>query len=98
MHDLLRWTLSLIVTALVLLFAIANRADVPLVWSPVHKPIDVPLCAAVLGGAALGFLFGAVFVWLTGGPLRAEHRRHKKKVVELERQLGTVPEITHEKA
>ena len=97
MTDILRWILSLAVTIIVILFAIANRASVPLVWSPVHPPVQIPLCAAVLGGAVLGFLAGALFIWLEAVGLRADRRRHKKKINELERRLESVPEASHDK-
>jgi len=98
MYDLLRWILGLVVTVIAILFAIANRASVALVWSPVNDPVNLPLCAPVLIGVAAGFLLGGAFVWLAAGSQRSEHRQHKKKIGELERQLETVPKISHDKA
>lgn len=98
MYDLLRWILGLVVTVIAILFAIANRAGVALVWSPVNEPVNMPLCAPVLAGLAVGFLLGGTFVWLNTGSLRTEHRRHKKKIGELEWQLETAPKISHDQA
>ena len=87
MNDLLRWITGFAVTIAAVLFAVANRNSVPVVWSLSHPPLNVPLGAAVLTGAAVGFVSGAAFVWLNGIGQRVEHRRHKKKLATLEKQL-----------
>jgi uncharacterized integral membrane protein len=88
MNELLRWLLGLAVTAAVVLFAIANRAVVPVTWSPVASPVNIPVYALVLGGAVIGFLIGGALVWLNAGALRQERRRQKKRIDRLEQQLA----------
>jgi uncharacterized integral membrane protein len=81
-----RWILGLAITAAAVLFAVANRAPVPVTWSPVNPPLPLPACALALGGAAIGFLAGAVFAWLNTGSLRREWREQKKKISRLEQR------------
>ncbi|MCQ4162675.1 LapA family protein [Roseomonas sp. GC11] len=69
---------SLLTAALLLLlvlFAISNTAPVSLLLWPLDLAWEVPLAGAVLGGAAIGFVLGALIAW--GGALHYRRRARK---------------------
>lgn len=94
MNDALRWIIGFAVTIAAILFAVANRASVAIIWSPSLAAIDIPLGVAILIGTAIGFVSGAAFVWLNGIGERVEHRRHKKKLATLEKQIESSAAVT----
>ncbi len=87
MIGLIRWIAGLIMTAAVVLFALGNREPVMLGWSPLAEPAQMPLFLPVLIALAAGFLAGGFSVWLNGAHARAEQRRQRKLIRELEKQV-----------
>jgi uncharacterized integral membrane protein len=64
------WILTLPLTVVVIVFAVANRDFVPLDLWPFEIALQVPVFALVLGSMILGFLIGALAMWLSGGAAR----------------------------
>jgi len=70
-------------------FAVMNRHNIDLFWSPLHPALPVPLYLLALGMLAAGFLLGGVIVWLNMSPLRREKRHQRKIIHALEKELET---------
>ncbi len=90
MISFFRWGFSIILTVLVILFAVANRGLVDVVWSPVHTAVAVPVFLLVLGGAVAGFLSGGLSVWLNAAELRQERRKQRSSIRKLEKQVQVI--------
>lgn len=84
---MIRWILGFAIAILFAGFAAMNRQNVTLYFTPVHDPIEWPLFAIVLGFSALGFLIGAMVVWMNDGKLRREKRLQKRQIKKLKAEL-----------
>jgi uncharacterized integral membrane protein len=71
----LRWTLGLLVLAVLLLFALSNGQPVELSLFPTGLSTTLPLSVVVLGALGLGFLAGGLVAWFAG----LRHRRAAKR-------------------
>jgi uncharacterized integral membrane protein len=89
------WILTLPLTVVVIVFAVANRDFVPLDLWPFEIALQVPVFALVLGSLFLGFLIGALAMWLSGGKQRRQARAARGRLAKLERavqrQQGAAP-------
>jgi putative membrane protein len=81
---LLRWLVSLLVLALLLVFALANREPVT-VWP---LGLRLPLAILVLICLLAGFAFGMVVAWIGGRHWRRAARHQARQVAALERELA----------
>lgn len=83
--------LFLIVTCIlclpVVLFALSNTGIVRLGLWPTDFGVDVPVSIAILVAMALGFLLGALMVWLSVLSQRRRARRAEQTVKLLEAQI-----------
>jgi len=84
----LSWIVTLPVTLLVVVFAVANREEVVLSFWPLPWAPPLPIWLIVLGGLLVGFLLGATVAWLSGGPRRQRARQTAERARELARQLA----------
>ena len=94
MREIFLSIIGVIISVAAILFAVANRGLVPVVWSPLNAPAQLPLYAVGLGGITLGFCLGAALVWFDAGSLRAERRSQRRKIDKLERALGREHELS----
>lgn len=88
--SLIRTIFGFILAVLLTVFAILNRQKVEIVFSPVHESYEAPLYLIALCMLGLGFLIGALTVWLNGGSLRRLKRRQRKTIKALEREIETM--------
>ncbi len=66
----------LALAAVVVMFALANRAEVPVSLWPLPYSVDLRLSAALLGALAIGIILGGAISWASGAGRR--HRRRSK--------------------
>jgi len=69
-------------------FVVSNRDSVEVALWPLPDAYGLPLYLVVAAALALGFLAGGSVTWLRHGPVRAERRRHARRVVALEAELA----------
>jgi len=81
------WILTLPLTLVIVVFAVANRHFVPLDLWPFEVAVDVPVFVLVLGSVLIGFLTGALVMWLSGGKQRRQARAARGQVAKLEREV-----------
>lgn len=81
--------LSLLVVLLLVLavFAFSNQQPVALGFWPTGTTAQMPLALAVLVAMAVGFLFGAVVLWLEGLRHRLRARQAEQRAAALEHEL-----------
>jgi uncharacterized integral membrane protein len=79
---------TLPVTLVVVVFAVANRGEVAINLWPTGLDLSVPFFAVVLGSFLTGFLVGAAIMWLSGAKARSRARRLRYRAEELERELN----------
>lgn len=84
----LSWIVTLPVTVVVVIFAVANREQAVLSFWPLPWSAGLPIWLIVLGCLLTGFLFGATVAWLSGGPRRRRARQTAERARELARQLA----------
>jgi uncharacterized integral membrane protein len=84
---IIRWIVGFAFAVLAIAFAITNRQDVSVNWSPFHTPVEGPLYLLVLSLMAIGFLTGGLIVWINTIPLRRKSRQMKKRIQALEKEL-----------
>ena len=82
------WSVTLIAAALVVPFAIANRATVALGMWPLPFLLETPIYLLVLLSLFAGFVVGAVWIWIAGHGLRRELGRRRRRIEALERELA----------
>lgn len=88
---IIRWVLSIIFAAIVVVFALHNRGDISIMWNPLSaQGYDVPLYLFGLICLLAGFLWGGFLVWMGGWTKRREVRRQAKAIRKLEGQLDKV--------
>jgi len=69
-------------------FCILNAQAINITWSPIHDTIELPLYAVILGGLIIGFVLGALSLWINNGSLRKTKRQQKKHIKTLEKELS----------
>lgn len=83
----------------VVLFAVANRASVPVSLDPFSRgtpeiAFQAPLFAVILGSVAVGILIGGAAAWFSQAKHRRAHRRYSREV----RHLRTQTDRLHDQA
>ncbi len=81
------WILTIPLTLVVVIFAIANREFVPLDLWPFGLSRPLPIFVLILGGMFVGFLIGALVMWLSSGKQRKRAREARHQVAKLERRV-----------
>lgn len=84
----LNWLITLPFAIIVVVFAINNRASVPLSLWPFDVAVTLPTYLVVFGAMLVGFLAGGFAAWLTGLSAKREARRNRSKLTKLERVIG----------
>lgn len=94
MLTIFRWVIATFLTVIIVIFAVLNRGTFDIFWSPLQgdAPMVLPVYLVVLGAMALGFMIGALAVWLNYAPLRAEKRRQKREIKGLQKEVGALKE------
>lgn len=85
---LLFWFFVALVAVVLALFAVTNRATVPLGLWPLPIVLDLPLYLAIIAALLIGFVAGALCAWTAGRQRRREARRRGRRIAALERELA----------
>lgn len=85
-----RIIIGLPILAVLISFALSNRAPVQLGLWPSDVTIELPLSLAVLAAAGLTFLIGGLVVWMTELPQRGRARRAEHALRLLEEEVKTL--------
>jgi len=85
---LLFWIFVAIVAVVMALFAVTNRAAVSLGLWPLPYVLELPLYLAIIAAMLIGFVAGALCVWIAGRHGRREGRRRAHRIAALERELA----------
>lgn len=80
MIRLISWIVMLPLIVAVIIFTVSNRGRVEIDLWPLPFVYDLPVFAVGLGGVLVGFLFGAVIAWLSGGKTRKFSRQLMRKL------------------
>ncbi len=80
------WILGLPFILAIVVFALSNRGSTDLGLWPLLDPIPIPVYAAVLSAAVIGFLAGGIFAWISGGKHRRQGRGHRRQARWLEKE------------
>lgn len=91
---IVRAIIGLLLAALFVAFAIANRHSVELFWNPAASAINIPLYIVVLGPLALGFLVGGFVTSFSSLKLRLEKSKQKRRITVLEKELDGLKSTT----
>ncbi len=89
MARLVFWLLVLILSLIIIVFAVSNRQPVELdLW--VYQTPPIPLFAVVLVGIFIGFIWGGVVAWFSAGKSRQRARDLYRHVETDEREKATL--------
>ncbi|NIA67981.1 LapA family protein [Pelagibius litoralis] len=84
------WILTLPLTAVFIIFTVANRAPVVIDFWPFELKQSLPFSLVVLLSLLFGFLVGAFLMWLRFGMARARARHAEQRAAVLERELESL--------
>lgn len=84
----LSWIVTIPVTVVAVVFAVANREPVPLSFWPLPWSVDLPVYLIVLGCLLAGFLLGGFVAWVAAAPRRRRARRTTERARELAQELA----------
>lgn len=87
MLAILKWIATTLGFSALLIFCIFNRGDVALTLNPFGAAMVLPLALVILGGVVVGFIWGAVIVWIHGGVIRRALKDAQKETKALEQRL-----------
>ena len=90
MIKLLRLIVAIAALAIIIAFAIANRAVVEVGLVPFPTTIELPVYGVFLLGLVVGVLAGGIGVWIGGHARRREARKARNRAWALENQLNVL--------
>jgi uncharacterized integral membrane protein len=83
-----RWTVAIVVAALLVIFAVSNRQLAEVTFWPFPVTVESPLSFIVLGAVIIAFLVGQFVAWLGAQRWRHEARVKQRRIEALERELA----------
>ena len=83
------WLLVLILSLVIIVFAVNNRQAVELDLWVYHTPA-IPLFAVALAGIFIGFIWGGLVAWVSAGKSRQRARDLYRRVETDEREKATL--------
>lgn len=86
----LSWIVTIPVTVIVVVFALANRHEAMLRFWPFPWSAELPIYVIVLCCLLVGFLLGAGLAWFSGGPRRRRARQTAERARELAREVAAL--------
>ena len=89
------WIVTIPLAVAVVVFALANRELVVVDIWPLPLSLQQPLFLFILGSFFIGFLVGAVIMWISAGRYRRRARAARNRVAQLEHDVRL---LQHEKA
>jgi uncharacterized integral membrane protein len=84
----LYWAMILAAAVFLMLFAVSNRAIVPLALWPLPSWIELPVYLLVIAALIVGFVCGMAAAWIGGHRVRREGRGRRRRIAALERELA----------
>jgi len=84
----LAWIITIPLTLLVVIFAVANQQVVTIDLWPFELSYSLPLFVLVAVSLVVGFLIGAVVMWVSAGRVRNKARESYYKASSLEREVA----------
>ena len=84
----LSWIVTLPLTVVAVIFAVANRGEVELHFWPLPWSHPVPVYLVVLGSLFTGFFLGWFVAWIAAAPRRRRARQTAERARELAREVG----------
>jgi uncharacterized membrane protein YciS (DUF1049 family) len=85
-----KYILKFLTIAFCVAFVVLNMQDTTFYYSPLATPLELPLWALGLLLFGIGFIMGALLVWLNDLPKKSEIRRLKKENVKLEEERDSL--------
>ncbi len=82
------WIVVALIATVLALFAASNREAVSLALWPLPFVVELPLYLALLAALLIGFVAGALGIWIAGRHGRREARRRGRRIAALERELA----------
>lgn len=86
MSALSKALVTILFVIIIFWISIFNRDAVDFTAYPFIETSQIPLALIILTSVMIGFIWGAVIVWLNGGVTRAEARRLKRELKSLEKE------------
>ncbi len=87
MARLIFWLFVLILSAIIIVFAVSNRQDVELdLW--VYQTPAIPLFVVALIGIFIGFIWGGIVAWISAGRSRKRARALHRRIEADEREMA----------
>ncbi len=83
--------LTIVIAAIVVWFAIANRHAVELTLDPLPLSVSVPFYLPVLIAVLLGLIAGGLISWRASGGRRSRLRQAERQRDELQQSLNNRP-------
>ena len=84
----LSWIITIPITVVCVVFALANRQSVMVDLWPFAISYEPPLFLLVLGALLVGFLLGVLVTWFAAGRTRDKARRAHYRASDLEREVA----------
>ena len=81
------WLLTLVLTALFIVFTVANRDPVVIDFWPFEFQQSLPFSLVVLASLLFGFVVGTFLMWLRFGAARSRARHAEHRATVMEREL-----------
>jgi uncharacterized integral membrane protein len=89
MSALVKFLVTFFFVAIILWLSVFNRAAIEFsVYPLLLNSLSIPLAIIMLGCVLIGFIWGALIVWLNGGKTRSEARRLRREVKNLEQETA----------
>lgn len=86
MSALSKALVTILFVIIIFWLSVFNREAVGFSAYPFLEASQIPLALIILCAVMVGFIWGAVIVWLNGGVTRAEARRLKRELKSLEKE------------
>ena len=86
MSALSKALVTILFVIIIFWLSVFNRDAVDFSVYPFVEAAPIPLALIILSSVMLGFIWGAVIVWLNGGVTRSEARRLKRELKFIEKE------------
>lgn len=91
-----KYILKILAIIFIVGFVVLNRQETTFYLSPLNDPLTLPMWLMGLVLFSVGFIIGALLLWLNSWPTRKDLKATKKQLKESEKDLEDLSQINRE--